>query len=203
MSTILELISKARTELVEPTEGFYTNAELRDWLNEANREAQTMARIDTEPTTTSLLTVAGTDAYSLPANFGFPIRVERQIEDDRYLGLNPVHTINARVESRGIPEAWTIHNNKLRIFPTPDSAIQLRLWFTLDAPTLGDSDTPAIPAKYHRLLYYYTMSQAARKANDPAWELYKTDYEEGLRKMVRELDALRNGPHYPTVVDLG
>lgn len=66
MATLSDLISRTRDRIGEPTEGYWTNREIRGYINEAARDIS--RRSEALSTDATLSVVAGTTSYTLPTN---------------------------------------------------------------------------------------------------------------------------------------
>lgn len=191
MSNLGQIRANVRTEILEPTAGFWTDSEINRFINEACDDLTEAARVEAGPQSITL--VAGTDNYALAADFGRTRYVEREtnVGSGLYTPLRPAELADRRSE-KAIPTAYFIYAGRIYIVPTPDAAYGLRVWYYAAATTLAlDTDTPTFPARFHRLAELFAVAQCKRKQNDPAYTTYIADYASGRADMVAKL-AMRS-----------
>lgn len=211
MATRGTIVTNARTELQETTPGFWTNAELQNWADEAHADLVAATRQEASST---LTLVAQTESYALPADFYLVRRVELQSvagsatnwQELQPLGLNyrqpadPTNTLNLA----SVPYGYYIFGGKIYFVPVPDQAYSGTLYYYKNAtPFASDSDTPSYPEgvpafRFDRLLVLYICAMALRKRQDTAYTTYLADYNAGRADMVR--DALNRGSSAPLIV---
>ena len=66
VATQLDLLTQIRDRLDEPTEGYWKNAELLRWLNEATKDIARKSEVFRTDATISV--TSGTQSYTLPTN---------------------------------------------------------------------------------------------------------------------------------------
>lgn len=211
MSTRLTIETRIRTELQESTAGFWTNAELEAWMDEANAD---IVRATKQESTATITCVAATESYALPADFYLARRVELQSTagsatnwfqvlpysiDLRRPG-DPINTATLT----GSPTGFYIFNNKLYFVPIPDQAYSGTLYYYKNATAFtGDSDSPSYPegasvARVDRAILLYTCAMALRKRQDGAYITYASDYNSLLTAIIA--DAAERGNDAPLQV---
>ena len=211
MATRLSILTQVRVELQETTPGFWTDAELNGWLDEANGEVTRAARVDA---TFSFTLITQTESVALPSDFFLARRVEIQSlagsatnwRELRALSVDfrrPADPTNP-VGTYGAPFGYYIYNNKLFVIPPPDQGYSGTLYYYKDAtPFSGDSDTPVYPEsiaqlRVNRALFLYTCSMALRKRQDGAYTTYAGDYNAII--MGIERDSEKRGKTSPMIV---
>lgn len=173
-----ELIQAIRDELLEPVEGFWTNAELLRWINEYNHELTKAALVEADPYSFAV-SPGGT---ALPSDCWKIFRVE--VDGYRVFPANLEH----RTDSTGFPAYYYVLNNKLYFIPEPDGDYTGEIWYYRKATDLiSDTDTPIFPAEYHYLIVLGVVGQAKRKRNDPAYTTYMDDYDAGKVLMMQDM----------------
>lgn len=199
MTTLANLVTQARDEVNEPTEGFWKDAEIKRWLNRANRELTRAYRLEaTTPQTID--TVDGTESYALASDFGMPIKVEIVDDTDDWRPLRRAQPWE-RIDGKDEPGAYYITEGRLYLIPKPDAAYEIRVWYFRSAPQLSlDADKPVIPEDYHDLLVDYAVARAKQKDDDPAYTTYDARFEDGKTEMVRQRAERDEGADQPTVV---
>lgn len=202
MSTLAQLITAVRDEVSEPTAGFWSDAEITRWINRANYDLAAVAGIESA-TSGTITTIDGTESYTTPTGFGLVEQVEwvDPNNSDTFLLLTPMAVEN-RVDGKGQPTGFFILGDLLFLTPKPDAAYTLRVWFYKAGVTLTlTTDTPIIPSRYHDLLTLFAVSQAKRKADDPAYTTYLSDYISGRNGMVAYLRQKGQGNRFSQVID--
>lgn len=201
MTTLAQLRTAVRDEISEPTPGFWSNAEIDRWLNRANYDLADAAAVESS-TSSTVTTVSGTASYALPTGFGQVQQVEFVDPSDAtaFRLLQPFD-ISERIDQVGEPEGYYILGGLLFISPTPDAVYSIKLWYYKAGVTLAlDADVPIIPSKYHDLLTLFAVSQAKRKADDPAYVTYLDDYVAGRNGMIEFLRNKGQGNRFGQVV---
>ena len=191
MSTLVTIRTNVRTEIQEPTAAFWTDSEINRFINEACDDLVEAARVEVGPST--ITAVAGTESYALPVDFGRTRFVEREtnVGSGLYTPLRAAELADRRSE-KSIPSGYFIFNGNIYLTPTPDNAYKIRVWYYAAHVTLvNDSDTPTFPARFHRLAELFTVGQCKRKASDPAYSTYISDYSVGRSDMLLKL-AMRS-----------
>ncbi len=197
------LRSQVRAEIVEPTAGFWSDAEINTWLGEADEELVRLADIEVEGA--EITTSAGTASYTLATDFR-RMRQVRYSEDGgvTYSYLYP-DTVECWTNTSGTPTHYFILAGKLYLSPVPNVAGKLQYIYLKKATAMtadtGVGSTPTIPSEYHSLLVRYAVGQCKRKADDPAYVTYMRDYEAGKWAMVAELSAKGVSERRPVIRD--
>lgn len=184
--TLGEMVAAVREELLEPSEGFWKDDEIKRWINRAAKDLARAANIEVGPDT--LPVVAGQESYPLPDDFSSMRRIEAySLDGDLVAKLMPIQ-IDHRTAGKGTPRYYYVWKGLLHLDPIPDSDLNLVLWYHRAQPDLvDDSDTPIIPEEFHELCVLFAVSQAKRKAGDPAYETYAIDYSNGRLDMIQKL----------------
>ncbi|RJQ07536.1 MAG: hypothetical protein C4551_06425 [Bacillota bacterium] len=174
--------ARVRSEIVEPTEGFWTDVELNYWLNEANEIATTKAGI--RKLNPDFSTVSGTAGYALPSDFLNARRVRCGGYD-----LLP-GTLEDWTGESGTPTRYYVMSGESKVYldPVPNAVLTVKLWYDIRATEMtADDKSPSFPARWHHLCYLYCTGQAKRKADDPGYVTYLRDWESGVQEMCAEL----------------
>ena len=192
-TTRLDLVSQVRTELSEPIEAFFLNAEIVVWLNKAQLEICTIAEALKKTVTVNL---DGSANYALPADFHKEIRIRyktggsefRNLEwmpNDRYLSFRTITTSS-------FPTHYTIVGNDLYIYPTPTSTTDTFDHYYIALPQALDLDT-SVPfngedrlTPYHELLVLYAAGKG---------KLNEGESEEGAVRMSAYYSGMQNMKH--------
>lgn len=142
--------------------GYFTEAQLTYWLNNAQYELayrliNAGQNYYTKCVETSI--VADQEDYVLPTDFKKLHRLRRvdgSGSSETTVAMLPV-TLNERNLSatlQGSPTAYTIVKNRLRVLPTPSaSSGKLRMDYTYRVTEMvNDTDTPDAPEDYHEYI---------------------------------------------------
>jgi hypothetical protein len=152
MATLAELITDVRARLDEATAGFWTDAMITVWLNEANlrlaTELEDIEAIDTQNT------VASQAAYDLPTDL---VKIHRVAVNS--LPLRPITfaklnqfegEANPTTSQTGTPECFYVWADHLYLFPAPASSVTagLSLWYYATPATLVNTCCLSTPVTW-------------------------------------------------------
>ena len=139
--------------------GYFTEAQIERWLNQAQREVQKMLlqageNFYLKVAYTTL--VANQGDYALPDDF---LKVQRlelvnqgtfPNEDTTELDNITLSQKNIAGNNTGTPSFFYLTKNRLVILPTPDSAKRINLYYSQKVSDLtADGETMDIPEQYH------------------------------------------------------
>lgn len=119
-------------------------------------------------------TVAGTATYIQPTDFARDRSLHRT-DVPGELAQVGLRTIDRSPIANGAPRYYAIDASNLHLYPTPNNVfpLELRYW-KLPAQLVGDTDVPAIPADYHRMLVYWALKECFAGEDDPQTAQYWT-----------------------------
>lgn len=143
----------------------WKNAELIDWLNEAEGEAARRAYLLTSAFSISV--VANTSSYALDSTLWMIDRVRLNTAGTRLERTTRADLDDSRSNweaATGTPRLFFAIGANLTLYPTPIAADTLKVsgWIDPDAMS-AYTDIPAIPEAYHRDLIEWVMYRAAQK----------------------------------------
>lgn len=167
-----------------------TNDKLNRTINEGLRRfvRETLCLNDTFVTTTA----AGIAAYTLPADSLNPPKVH-QVTWDCYV-LHPMtyletRDLNSYLHSTGSPSSFYIDENKVFLYPIPDSAKEMNIVYYKKPATLSaDDDVPEIPEEFHEALANYAAYQIMRSDRGAlsetinAADFHEREFSEAIRR---------------------
>ena len=142
--------------------GYFTEPMLNSWLNNAQFTVQKRllkaGQLDyMKPVQTT--TVSGQSDYVLPQDFWKLHRLEIVTSgsgsSEKRHRLNPITPNEQDFVSTGAgtPKEYFIKRNRLVLYPVPDSALTLRLFYSYRVTDmLLDTDEPDVPPQYHELI---------------------------------------------------
>lgn len=189
-----EVIDNVRSELLEASAAFWTDAELLRWLNDGERDFVNKVRGIDKVSTVS--TVAGRNRYPLPASFlaSKAVFYNDVLSDgtDQWKRLQPTTLEKLAQENpgflsddeaaRSIPRAYTIFANELYVTPTPrDDGKQIKMFHKGKAvPLTALSQSFTIDDSMADGLKAYVLWQAWAKEKEfqlaAMWEQKYKDY---------------------------
>lgn len=160
--TFLELQNLCASYLDDLQFGYFTQAQLKVWLNGAQQEVQKrLIKCGENYYTKCAITtlVVNQSRYVLPEDFKKLNRLEiittGVYPNESVLSLTPM-TINQRdliIQGTGQPLYYYLDKNVIQLFPCPDTALVMRMIYTYQVTDMTlDSDTPDVPNTYHRML---------------------------------------------------
>jgi hypothetical protein len=187
------ILTSIRDRLDETTATFWTDAQLRRWVNEGALDVA--RRTETIQDRDDISVTAGTREYSLPVDCLRVYRVEYRVTgNDEAFNLT-FRQFNAMDEiwytqqaiTSNIPLYYTIWgfspSNKIVIYPVPGNDGSLKVFnYRMPAELATDGSAAAtvieIPNGWENLLVDYAEYHALRKDRDPRWQEAKGLYEE-------------------------
>lgn len=161
-----------------------TDADIMRWINDAQRDIavnNNLLQVVAESTLTS-----GSTEASMPAN----MLTIRNIYWNKQK-LKPVSYEDATEQSleeseeRGTPTTYWVFANKIQIYPSPDVAGNLKVYYTrqpVEVTAVGN--TPELPQQYHNRIVEYCLAQAYEL--DDNWESYKQKmqmFQDGMDRL--------------------
>lgn len=192
-------IEHVRARLDEEEAGFYSDSQIRVWLNEGQREVARRALW--KRTSSSVSVVAGTQFYTAPTTAIQVYRVEYAPSNSssiyrlEYRDINAMDTIWGIHQSvgQGIPEYYTLVSANplsIELCPTPSTAGNLKVYYydmpaDLATTTNSDANTAlSVPLGWEDLVVEWATALAFRKARDSA------AYQMAMQAFAAGLDRL-------------
>jgi hypothetical protein len=157
-----ELRTAVRTRLGNPaTDGFFSDANLTDLVNEALQAISTERDWPWLTTSTTFPTVAGTAAYTPTAGWmrtlvlcidGYQPIEERQLAEIRSMPT----------ADRGMPRYYAVTGDQIVLRDVPDGVYTITHDYVKVEPALtSDANTPLMPSQFH----YSIVAKAAELAS--------------------------------------
>lgn len=199
-TTLTQALADVRSRIDESssTNGYWTDAELTRWINEAQRDIARRVEV-LQQFSTTVLAVAGTAKYNLPADV---IRVHRV--DFVPTGSTQVYPMESRVYDE-MDQVWGVNPNtqrsypsfyviwgvpggtglQMQVYPVPSSAGNFNLYYyRLPVALVNAGDTLDIPEGWQDLVSLYCEYVAKRKLRDQTWQEAKQLYDESLSNLI-------------------
>lgn len=142
--------------------GYFTRPQVDFWLNNAAIEVQKLllqskSNFYLVPVQTNL--VVNQSDYVLPADFIVLNRLEVVLTgtppNEDVLPLAPM-TLNQQdlVPNRtGTPQFYYLKKNRIKVFPTPDTSLIFRLYYSYQITNMVlSTDSPDVPVAYHEMI---------------------------------------------------
>lgn len=179
------------------------------WVNEGVLDILTRTSCKVLPSDVSL--TAGENDYELDANILSIVGafVTTDGTDYWFERTTPAQIIDFRrnATSTSSPARWyaVAGANLLMVYPTPDSADTLTLYY-VPAPAelaTGTDEPSEIPAEWHRLVTLYALWRAADYDEDTSsaqGERYRQTYEQEMAKMRRAVSKKGGHRLAPTII---
>lgn len=200
--TPAEIELAARNNYNAVNESFWSQDEIFGLIWRACLEYSTIAKGIER--TYSATTVAGTAEYSYPTN---TISIRRVTYDG--IKLEPIDqrtldsmSLNSTSIPEGQPQYYTEWNNELTLFPTPDDALELKIWSYNEPDEVTNTSTLEIPTVFHGRLVNFVLSEMYAKDKDfPSAQYYRALWEKDLEEMKRWNKRRKRGDSFGTVIN--
>lgn len=156
-----------RTRLGNPsTDGFFSDAQLTDLVNEALQVISAEADWPWQEATTTFSTAAGTNTYTPPTDW---IQT-RALVIDGYDAMEYRTLAEIReylTTSQDVPTAYTVSGETLLLRPTPDGVYTVRHDYVKSEPALAnDTDAPLMPNQWRYSIVAFACHLAHMRQGD-------------------------------------
>lgn len=213
MATLLSTaLSAVRSLIDEPNAAFWTNTELKRWINEGCKDVA--RRAETKQTTHTITVTAGTQNFTAPTDC---YRIHRVNFIQTPTSTSPnTYTL----EFRGVMEMdqiWGINQNwpatyplyyctwthppniKIITFPVTATPGKLKIWYYQQIVTATTTSSPIdILPGWEDMVYDYAAYRALRKDNNQMWKTHQQIYEAKLTEMIDKTRTFQDQPNYFT-----
>lgn len=203
---MLEMETRCRDLLDEPSAGQWTSTQLRRWMSEGNKELAKVTRGYVRRRTIAL--VAGQSEYVLPpevlaVNHAYFVDVvsgtgsrQRPLIARHWENMDILWSEHQDLEG-AYPQAFTVWGASpdltLRVYPVPSiSGDELRCMCPVlpDDLTSADGDTADIRTGYEDAVVEYAVYMAKRKDRDPTWQEAWSAFAGKRDELIHAGDAL-------------
>lgn len=180
--------------------GTDTAAQQLLFLNEVYREVHGMMRWPfLEAQDSSLVTVTGTNSYTLPmANWRnldavrIQISAFQQFNNLSYLGMQDFRDLEHVDRDVTTPFYWTFYANQLHFFPVPDGTYTVVIDYIIEPPDLAAAgDVPVLPLPYHDILVWGAVESLCFRERDWLGRDFAQQKKEALLKRMSEEYLMR------------
>jgi len=182
--TPTEFIEACRNKYKAVGDNFYSDAEILDLLYQSEMEMAKFALTIEKDPNTSITTVSGTRAYSMPTRClaikritynGGKLKKISDREDDELTVYDESTT------STGTPLYYWIWGEKIYLRPIPDDAKTLTVYFYGEPDIITVSDSIETPSRFHMDLTDGVVSGMCYKdENYPSGDRYRKKFESNL-----------------------
>ena len=160
--TFLELQNLCAYWLDDLQFGYFTQTQVKVWLNNAQQEVQKRlikagANYYTKCVTAS--TVTNQRKYAFPADLKkinrLEVIVQGTVPNESFVQILPItlNQVDLIIPGPGQPAYYYIDRESFMLWPTPDRVYTLRMVYSYQVTNMIlDSDTPDVPAPYHELI---------------------------------------------------
>lgn len=191
--TFLDLQNLTAYWLDDLSFGYFTPVQVQLWLNNAQKEVQKMllqSRSNFYVTRVQTTMVVNQQDYVLPMDFMTVHRAEVVLngtppnEDTSPLAPMTINQQDLVPNRTGTPQFYFLKKNRMTLFPAPDVALTLRLYYSYAVSDMVlPTDSPDIPAPYHELIAVLAAIDGLMKdGRDANPMLSKRGYYEKLLK---------------------
>lgn len=196
--TFVQLQTMVSSWLDDPNNGYFTLAEVKLWLNNAQREAQKMVIQAFEGHYRKVVETTMVQyqrEYQLPSDFKKLSRIEVvlsgttfQTESVTRLSKITENQQDMVTERTGTPMAYYFKGDQVVLVPAPDDDKTLRLTYLYRVTDMvNDADLPDVPADYHEYLAVLaTLDGLYKDGREVGPMLQKKEYFERLFKQDAE-----------------
>ncbi len=195
--TRLQLRTLVWSLLDDPLGGYFTEAQVNVWLNNAQKEVQkTLNQAFEGHSIKKVLTtlVVGQREYALPSDFKRLHRLELLISgtipsNEQVQRLGKITIV---FNGQGTPCNYYFRGNYVVVVPAPDTALLLRMEYEyLVADMSADGDSPDLPEQYQEMVALYAARKGFLKDGRDASliNLEIKDFETGLKRDAEDRNA--------------
>lgn len=199
MTTMAECLADVRARLDEAAAGFWTDPQLRRWINQGVIDIA--RRAETTQLTTTKAVVALTQQYVFTERINRVNRVEyvQTGNTNTYVlefrlnnNMDEIWWTN-KTNSPGIPGYFSLYGAApaitMTLYPSPSTTGVLTVYYyglpvELAIDGSADASTIAVPMGWNDAVALYCEFNALRKDADPRWQEAKGLYEEKLGELV-------------------
>ena len=194
-----------RLNIEETSAGYWTDAVLNRYINQAIRHInrKTVYLVSATPSTISL--VAGTRTYAMPTNCPSAERIAYMCTDEGKpippIGLKGMKDTDGvdlvDGDTTDYPMYWYRSGIQIAFYPIPNAVKTVYVWFLQTPTTLSlDADTTPFPNEYDDLVEYRVSWQCYAEHEGPASpkaQNWKALYDEALDDVNRLLSVFLMG----------
>jgi hypothetical protein len=180
---VSDVISRVRKSSGDEDVLQFTDATVRDWINDAAKECAS-ENLLLQKTATQVVT-AGTTDYALPTDI---LKLHSVRYDNEKIRLMDMNEFDEKISgfgetTRSTPTLGYVWAGKLVIYPAPDNSTKsLAISYTrTPAEVVANGDSIDLPAMYHRRIVDYCLAQVAEQDDDEnRYQLKMEEFRSGI-----------------------
>ena len=201
MTTLAEAITTVRSLLDEQTAVFWSNTELKRWINQGCLDVAREAEILWRKITITVVSTQQT--YNAPSDFLNCHRAEFSPVTSTltysltYREINTMDTIWGILHQlpAAYPQYFTMWQNKTPgnvgtyfiLYPVPGQTGPLAIWYyRMPVPAAATGDPLDTVPGWEDIIYDYAVYKALRKDRDPTWQTAFNLYNANLTAMINK-----------------
>lgn len=181
----------------DSTDGSFPPAKINRAINSALHFIESDHDCPWLGVTTTLVTAAGTSAYSVPSDWSktMSLRLPGYMSLERY-DVDELDDLWPATASTGQPIQWGTWADQIELRPTPDAIYTLTHRYFKAEPELStDTDTPLMPARFHTAIAEVATWLALRQdREDNRAVAALSAYEDRWRKLMADHINRFSGP---------
>ncbi len=184
--TFATMLTAVRTRLGNPaTDGFYSDAQIGDMVNEGLQVVASEADWPWQRATTTFSTVSGTATYDPTAASGW--MKTRALCINGYDSMQERHLQEIRewdTATTGVPIYWCLDNELINLRPVPNAVFTVIHDYMKIEPELTSTAEPLMPAQFRwSIVEYATYLALLRAGNSAGAGGAKAAFDTWLSKM--------------------
>jgi hypothetical protein len=162
------------------------------WIDQGQKDVARRARISTLGRTVAYTTISGSNTYSLFTPDGSTNMTQltniKNVDDDELLVQLETNDFDILPESNGKPSHYTIFEDDVVFYPTPDAEYNLLAKIYKRPTTISDvNSTLELNEEYHPLIVDFCLFRAYASEHDTKHaDYHKNLYEEALMHLKAE-----------------
>lgn len=200
------IINRAQSRFGDSAASIYTEQEWKDYV--LDRYSMIWAVHSNWPFKqghANAEVLAGARASSVLLNGSWKVQSVRDTTNGNTLipfaRLTQINSNDPNNDSSGTPTAYLVYNNRIEVWPKPDTAICLCVDGLIEVPTLACDAEPAFPEQYHVALIEGALADAyLDDGNMEQFKVHQDRYNTVVTQMLADLLDTRE-ENYSQIID--
>ena len=170
---------------------------VKEWLNKAEQKICSITDYYIT-TSSSITTTADTREYQLPDGTKEVIAVVYD-DDNKLYPIDITKTVDDP-SSTGTPGYYYIRANYIGLYPTPDDAKTLTIYYSSIGGNMSkNEDTPIIPEEWQMALVYYAALHYAVHLDDTRVAVFSQLWQNEIAQIIADSVNKENSSRFPEV----
>lgn len=182
LSTYTELQSSVRRSIKRSD----LDTSIDDWIAMFEKDMNILLHRREMSVRATTATVAGTQNYALPTDFGDAISLNLNTTPKKELVPSDWVRISTVYTEQGQPEEWAITSNEIVLGPIPDAVYTMELYYYRTIPSLLSTSTNWLLGAYPRLYLFGTLVQSVGVIDDQQQHAWALAYQDALGNLKRD-----------------